>query len=84
MAGKNKSAAKAATVTEGKMRVQFIKRDKDKNLDLSKALESINSGSGQTIQLPAGEAQADPFELDLADGLKLISEYPFLYKELTK
>lgn len=77
MANKRKAALAA-----DKMMVKLIARDRDKNLDLTKALTNIHTGSGTVIELPAAEAQAEPFELDQADGLRLVTEYPFLYKEV--
>ena len=67
-----------------KMKVMFHKKNKDGKPDLAKALEKLNSGAGATVKMPSRKDQATAFEMDYADGLRLITEMPHLYKEVVK
>ena len=54
-------------------------RDKDKNVDISRAVERINTGASRTIKLPPREEQLDPFYHEDAEAI--IAAMPHLYKD---
>jgi len=60
--------------------VQFIGRDKNGELDTSKALVNITTGADTRIKLPPREEQKKPFYLDPEKAERLCTEYKFLYK----